>query len=206
MVYWAGSEGSTNNGRNQELFHLAGLGNLWTGQGSCYSRGRSTVFLQSAWESDKNHISGAWGCHYVLSLGRMLFLETLGQVYFICRTSKKLKMNWINLSRILFYYWYSSTGLWLSLKTRTTSIGNKHKRGSLCPPSPAEYQGTVWRTVTRTVNLPITIFSLRFLPQGKAAAVGIAFGESVFLRKVFMPILVGGYFSSLSPKIIHFYN
>merc|ERR1719403_702749 len=29
-----------------------------------------------------------------------------------------------------------------------------------------------------------------FLPQGKAAAVGIAFGESVFLRKVFMPILV----------------
>ena len=97
MVYWAGSEGSTNYGRNQELFHLAGLGNLWTGQGSCYSRGRSTVLLQFAWESDKNHISGAWGCHYVLSLGRMLFLETLGQVYFLCRTSKEIE-NELNQS------------------------------------------------------------------------------------------------------------
>merc|ERR1719228_1199975 len=30
----------------------------------------------------------------------------------------------------------------------------------------------------------------RLAPQGKAAAVGLAFGESVFLRKLLMPILV----------------
>ena len=44
--------------------------------------------------------------------------------------------------------------------------------------------------------LPLGIFSERLVPQGKAAAVGLAFGESVFLRKLFMPILVGGFFDS----------
>ena len=37
----------------------------------------------------------------------------------------------------------------------------------------------------------MTLFpSQRLVPQGKAAAVGLAFGESLFLRKLLMPVLV----------------
>merc|ERR1719228_163990 len=34
------------------------------------------------------------------------------------------------------------------------------------------------------------VTSSKLLPHGRAAALGVAFGESLFLRKLFLPILV----------------
>ena len=129
-------------------------------------------------------------------LGVAILVSAWGGCYFLRPSARSLPLHFETRNKMRKWSWsvyqkYFPIGLWLSSKTRTTSNGNKHKRGSLCPPSPAEYQGM------NTESLPIiSYFSWRLVPQGKAAAVGLAFGESVFLRKLFMPILVGGFFDS----------
>jgi len=48
-----------------------------------------------------------------------------------------------------------------------------------------------WKQAQARISVsPLASRISGLVPQGKAAAVGLAFGESVFLRKLFMPILV----------------
>merc|ERR1719187_341537 len=52
-------------------------------------------------------------------------------------------------------------------------------------------KNTQWEKAQQRINVsPLVSRISGLVPQGKAAAVGLAFGESVFLRKLFMPILV----------------
>ena len=81
----------------KSFFTSRGLGTSELAKGLVIHEVDLLFFSNLPDESEENHISGAWGCHYVLSLGRMLFLETLGQVYFICRTSKEIE-NELNQS------------------------------------------------------------------------------------------------------------
>merc|ERR1719192_931311 len=58
-----------------------------------------------------------------------------------------------------------------------------------------------WKQAQARISVsPLANRISRLAPQGKAAAVGLAFGESVFLRKLLMPILVGGFSQSLLKK------
>merc|ERR1719312_268892 len=48
-----------------------------------------------------------------------------------------------------------------------------------------------WEKAQQRINVsPLVSRISRLVPQGKAAAVGLAFGESLFLRKLLMPVLV----------------
>merc|ERR1719494_439243 len=48
-----------------------------------------------------------------------------------------------------------------------------------------------WKQAQARISVsPLASRISGLVPQGKAAAVGLAFGESVFLRKLLMPVLV----------------
>merc|ERR1719228_1612252 len=48
-----------------------------------------------------------------------------------------------------------------------------------------------WEKAQQRINVsPIASRISGLVPEGKAAAVGLAFGESLFLRKLLMPVLV----------------
>merc|ERR1719180_539078 len=48
-----------------------------------------------------------------------------------------------------------------------------------------------WEKAQQRINVsPLVARISGLVPQGRAAAVGLAFGESLFLRKLLMPVLV----------------
>merc|ERR1719348_1584220 len=48
-----------------------------------------------------------------------------------------------------------------------------------------------WEQAQQRINVsPLVSRISGLVPQGRAAAVGLAFGESLFLRKLLMPVLV----------------
>merc|ERR1719400_2573726 len=48
-----------------------------------------------------------------------------------------------------------------------------------------------WDKAQQRINVsPLVLRISGLVPQGRAAAVGLAFGESLFLRKLLMPVLV----------------
>merc|ERR1719458_744374 len=52
-------------------------------------------------------------------------------------------------------------------------------------------KNTQWEKAQQRINVsPLVSRISGLVPQGKAAAVGLAFGESLFLRKLLMPVLV----------------
>ena len=88
-------------------------------------------------------------------LGVAILVSAWGGCYFLRPSARSLPLHFETRNKMRKWSWsvyqkYFPIGLWLSSKTRTTSNGNKHKRGSLCPPSPAEYQGM------NKENLPVT--------------------------------------------------
>lgn len=52
-------------------------------------------------------------------------------------------------------------------------------------------KSTQWEKAQQRINVsPIVSRISRLVPEGKAAAVGLAFGESLFFRKLLVPVLV----------------
>merc|ERR1719219_1866372 len=53
-------------------------------------------------------------------------------------------------------------------------------------------KSTQWEKAQQRINVsPIVSRISRLVPEGKAAAVGLAFGESLFFRKLLVPVLDG---------------
>merc|ERR1719500_121453 len=47
-----------------------------------------------------------------------------------------------------------------------------------------------WEKAQKRINVSPLVSRISLVPQGKVGAVGLAFGESLFLRKLLMPVLV----------------
>merc|ERR1719278_1376990 len=65
-------------------------------------------------------------------------------------------------------------------------------------------KSTQWEKAQQRINVsPIVSRISRLVPEGKAAAVGLAFGESLFFRKLLVPVLVNHILKLSTMKSLH---
>ena len=122
------------------------------------------------------NVAGAWSSNSVFSLGRLLLCKAFSQV-----TSKKTICGSDRQQRNL------CCRLMTLLKRNKNKQWEKAQQRINVSPLASRVSGCESK-----VRFVFWLYfpTQRLVPQGKAAAVGLAFGESLFLRKLLMPVLV----------------
>ena len=122
--------------------------------------------------------TGSWSSHIIFSLGRMLLHEAFNQVLL---PNQPLTADGSHASKPDFW-----RRLMTVLKRKKSTQWEKAQQRINV--SPIVSRISRFRSKS---DLFCDIFPpLRLVPEGKAAAVGLAFGESLFFRKLLVPVLV----------------